>query len=387
MAEQKQYKNPLTLDGKIKLDPRVTEAKVKAVKELAEATMSGNRQAKGILEESITTSDAIYNYAALVNANVLPEFDETPNTWDTLASVRLVSDFRAPTLYSILPEYQPGVVGSGTPRGVLPVIPEAAAYPYATLEEETSTVGGIRKHGLKAGFTMEAWLNDSVGALQAIPDSFRRLARDTDEAEVYTALVQGTTAASDLAGGEVPTGATVAANAPLSRDALIRAIIELSERQIKGRYVRITGGYNLIVPRGQGVFANFILNQTLGQLRNTDGGTEYIYDLNGGYNPLGNINVIESEYIVSTGTDVPWYLIPQNGATGGRPVLELLRLTGHELPELRVNNATGVYVGGGAISPFEGSFDNDAADFRIRTFARGILWSPELVVFSDGSGS
>lgn len=383
----KEYKNPLTLDGKIKLDPRVSEAKVKAVKELAEATMSGDRRAKGILEESITTSDAIFNYAALVNANVLPEFEELPPTWSTIAGVRLVSDFRSPTLYSINPEYQPGVVGSGVPRGVLPVIPEASAYPYATLEQETSEVGGIRKHGLKAGFTMEAWLNDSVGALQAIPDSFRRLARDTDEAEVYTALVQGVTADSELAGGTVPTGATVPANAPLSRDALIRAQIEMGERQVNGRFVRITGGFNLIVPRGQGVYANFILNQTLGEIRQTDGGNQFVYGINGGYNPLGNITVVESEYIVATGDDVPWYLVPQQGGTAGRPVLELLRLTGHELPELRVNNATGVYVGGGAISPFEGNFENDAADFRIRTFARGILWSPELVIFSDGSGS
>lgn len=387
MAEAKTYKNPLTLDGKIKLDPHVTPAKVKAVKELAEATMSGDRRAKGILEESITTSDAIFNYAALVNANVLPEFETEPDTWNQIAGTRLVSDFRAPTLYSIVPEYQPGVVGSGTPRGVLPVVPEAAAYPYATLEQETSEVGGIRKHGLKAGFTMEAWLNDSVGALQAIPDSFRRLARDTDEAEVYTALVQGVTAASELVGGQVPTGATVPANAPLSRDALIRAIIEIGERQVNGRYVRIAGGFNLIVPRGQGVFANFILNQTLGEIRQTDGGNQFVYGVNGGYNPLGNISVVESEYIVATGTDVPWYLVPQQGTTGGRPVLELLRLVGHELPELRVNNATGVYVGGGAISPFEGNFENDAADFRIRTFARGILWSPELIVFSDGTGA
>lgn len=385
MAE-KQYKNPLTLDGKIKLDPRVSPKKVQAVKALAEATMSGDRSAKGLLEESISTSDAIFNYAALVNANVLPEFAEEPRTWSTIAGTRSVSDFRSPTLYSIVPEYQPGVIGSGTPRGVLPVVPEGSAYPYATLEEETSQVGGIRKVGLKAGFTMEAWLTDSVGALQAIPESFRRLALDTEEYEVYNALLTQVTPASALAGGPVPTGETVVPNAPLSRDALIRAIIELSERQVNGRFVRISGGYNLIVPRGQAVFANFILNQTLGEIRQTDGGSQFVYGIAGGYNPLGNITVVESEYVVATGTDVPWFLVPQQGATGGRPVLELLRLVGHELPELRVHGDTGTYVGGGAVSPFEGSFDNDAADFRIRHFLRGVLWSPELVVTSDGSG-
>jgi hypothetical protein len=385
MSERKQYKNPLTLDGKVKLHPSVSLKKVQAVKAMAEATMAGDRQAKGALEESITTSDAIFNYAALVNANVLPDFDLPERTWSQVAGTRTVSDFRAPTLYSLVPEYNPGVLGTGTPRHVLPVVPEATAYPYATLEGEVYQLGGIEKRGVKAGFSMEAWINDSIGALQAIPESFRRIALDTEEYEVYSALIAGVGAGQQLDGGTVPTGTTVAANSPLSRDALIRAIYELSQRQINGRPVRVSGSYNLIVPVGQAVFANFILNQTLGEIRTTPGtpaDTQFVYGVNG-YNPLQGITVIESEYVTGTA----WYLVPKQGTTGGRPVLELLRLAGHELPEIRVHNDTGVLVGGGAISPFEGSFNNDTADFRIRSIGRGILWTADLVVWSTGAGS
>lgn len=384
MSEKKQYQNPLTLDGKLKLQLGVTPKKVQHVKKLAEATMNGDRIAKGTLEESISTSDAIFNYAALVNANVVPDFDRPERTWSSIAGTRVVQDFKAPTLYSLVPEFNAGVLGSGTPAHVLPVVPEGAAYPYATLEGEVYQLGGIRKRGVKVSFTFEAWINDSIGALQAIPDAFRRVAEDTEEYEVYSTLVSGVGANQQLDGGTVPTGGTVAPNAPLSRDALIRAIYELSQREINGRKVKVGGTFNLIVPAGQAVYANFILNQTLGQMNtNPASGTpEYVYSING-YNPLAGITVIESEYVTGTA----WYLVPTVGTTGGRPVLELLRLAGHELPELRVHNATGTYVGGGAVSPFEGSFDNDAADFRIRNIGRGILWTPDLIVWSEGDGN
>src|SRR4030095_15184324 len=76
---------------------------------------------------------------------------------------------------------------------------------------------------------------------------------------------------------------------------------------------------------------------------------------------LSSITVIESQYV--TGTN--WYLIPKPG-TVRRPVLALGRLRGNETPELRVNNLTGNYVGGASVPPFEGSFDNDTIDMRLR---------------------
>ena len=66
-------------------------------------------------------------------------------------------------------------------------------------------------------------------------------------------------------------------------------------------------------------------------------------------------------------------------------MLELLRLRGHERPEVRVSNLTGTYQGGGNISPFEGSFDTDTVDMRLRYVAGGALWSADAVVYSDGS--
>lgn len=381
-----EYKDNFTLDGAVKPRLGVTKKKVAAVKLLTESTMHGDRIAKGHLEESLTTSDAIFNFAHLVQLNVLAQFPERPRTWNQIATTRIVSDFRAPTLYSLNPEWKNlGVLGTGTPRHVAPPIPEGHAYPYATMVGEETTQGGIIKRGFKTSFTFEAFINDSLGFIQALPEAMRQVALDTDEYEVYNALIANVGDPQQVDGGAIPGSVTVVPpNPTLSRDALIRALIELGNRTVNGRQVSLTGGFNLIVPVGQAVYVNFLLNNLALSGMNTNpaaGTPEYVYTING-YNPLAGITVIETEYV----TGAAWYLVPKSGSTGGRPVLELLRLAGHELPELRVENATGTYVGGGAVSPFEGSFDNDSADFRLRTIGHGILWTPDLVIWSDGSG-
>jgi hypothetical protein len=204
------------------------------------------------------------------------------------------------------------------------------------------------------------------------------IALDTDEWEVFNALITGVGDDQQLIGGTIPDGLTeVLPNAPFSREALIRAIMELSEREINDRKVVVSGGYKLIVPSGNEVYVNFILNTlTLDSIQNGAA----TFSLNG-YNPLAGITVVPSEFVSGNA----WYLIP-NANAARRPILELLRLVGHEQPELRVEGNTGTYVGAGAISPFEGSFDNDTADFRLRMFSKGVLWTPDLVIWSDGSG-
>lgn len=376
------YTDEFTLDGRVKPAAGVTKAKVAAVRSLVEATLSGDRQAKGRLEEAMTTSDAIFSFGHLVNVNVLPQFERAERTWTSIAGVRSVSDFRKPVLYSMSADWSDGVLGSGTPNHVAPVVPETAPYPYSYMSGEESATAGVVKRGFKTDFSFERFIDDAVGFIAALPQEMLRVALDTEEYEVYSALIAGAGAGQQVDGGPVPTGGTaVTANPVLSRDALIRAQIELSQRQVGGRQVRINGGYNLIVPVGQALFVNFILNQTLGAIE-TGTDPAFVYQVNGGYNPLANITVIESEYV----TGQSWYLVPKPGTTA-RPVLERLQLIGHESPELRVENATGNYVGGGAVSPFEGSFSNDTATFRLRQIGNGTLWTPDLVIWSDGSGS
>lgn len=374
-----------SLGGRLKAVPGVTEEKVDSLRTLVEETMAGNRQARGTLEEAMVSTDAVYNLAYLTELNVLSDFPEFENrNWSSIATPRTVADFRPVTLFSLRPDWSAGgTLGDGSPVFVAPRIPEGANYPYAYMEQESSQqVGGVIKRGFKTGFTFEAFINDSIGFLQALPEHMKGIALDTDEWEVFNALLTGVTASEQLDGGPVPFGETtitVLPNAPISRNAIVRAMIELGEREINGRKLVVSGGWTLLIPAGQRMWVEYILNNVVGPIGYEDGSANFLIN---GYNPLSGIEIIESEFI--TGTD--WFLIPKANQAR-RPVLELLRLVGHEAPELRVQGNTGTYEGGGAVSPFEGSFDNDTADFRLRMFTKGILWTKELIVWSDGTGA
>lgn len=377
-----EYKDQFTLDGRLKPQPYVTKRKVEAVKELTEAAFRGNREAKGRLEEVMTSSDAIFNWTHLLNVNFLPQYDALEPTWAQIAGRRTVPDFRPAVLYSLVSRWD-GVEREGgdpspnaAPHGIAPTVPEAAPYPYAYMAGEESESAGISKFGFKTDFTFEAFINDSIGFIQALPSEMLNVISDTIDYRVYKALINGVDSSVEIAGGVTPDGVTVPAKAALSRQALARAIYELSQRKINNRYVKVTGGYNLIVPIGQAEYVRFWLNQSIAAVE--DGSLTLTVT---GYNPLASVDVVESEWVSGSA----WYLLPKPGATR-RPVLEWGTLVGHETPELRVHGNTGTLIGGGQIGPFEGNFDNDSAEFRVRGIGDGILWSKQLVVWSDGTG-
>lgn len=374
----REYKDKFTLDGRVPVLPGVSKAKVEHMKGLIDGTRRGNRVAAATLVEAVTTSDALFNFAHIVNVGFLPQYDEAPRTWSEIANIRTVTDFRPAVLYGLDPEWGNGVLGDGDPRHVSPVVPEGSPYPYATFAGEEYTAGGVQKRGFKTGLTWEAFVNDAVSFVQQLPTLMLQVALDTEEYEVYSALIALTTSASQLAAGTNVDGTTTLINAPLSRPAIAQAITQLRNREVNGRKIQVNGGFNLLVAVGQKEVAEFYINNlTVSDI--TDGSLTLNVT---GYNPLAGITVIESEYV--TGTN--WYLLPKKGTTR-RPVLELGKLTGQESPELRISNVTGTYVGGGAVSPYEGSFDTDQIDFRLRQVLKGLNWSPDHIVWSKGTGA
>lgn len=379
-----EYTDKFTMDGRLHLHPSVSKAKVAAVRELYNKAKTGNRIAAATLMETITTSDAIFNMAHLINLQVLPQFDELPRTWSQIASVREVPDFRPVVLQGLFGEFeglerQGSVTGVGynNPEGIAPVVPETAPYPYAVLGEDESDYGKINKRGFKVGWSWEARINDrGTDFFSRIPGEMLNVALDTEEWLVYDALITGTDSGSQLAGGTIYTGETVAANQVFSRNALVRAIFELSQRTVNGRNVVVNGGYNLIVPLGTSDAVKFAINGSLFEIQDGSFSLANSWLTDG----VASTTVIESQYV--TGTN--WYLLPKPGAVR-RPTLELGRLQGYTTPELRVNNVTGNYAGGGAVSPFEGSFDNDTIDFRLRYPVGGLNWDDTYVVWSTGA--
>lgn len=371
----------ITLDGRVRLPGGVTEAKVTAMRDLIEGTIKGDRIKAATLTESVTTSDAIFSFAHIMNLNILPKFDEAPRTWSQIADTRGISDFRPASFYTLDRKWEGGTLGDGDPHYVSPLVPETVAYPYAELRGESYEGNALVKRGFKVGFSWELFVNDTVGYVRDLPGEILRVALDTEEYEVYNALISGVGAGQQITADTNPDTTTFTKNSPLTRAALIGALAQVGARTIGGRAIGTASGYNLIVAPGQKANAEFQINNQI--LVGTKSGTSPVLDFSAGsYNPLSSITVIESEYVTSTA----WYLVPKVG-TVRRPVLELGRLIGHESPELRVSNFTGSALGGGGIGPFEGSFDNDTVDFRVRQVLKGLNWTPDAIIWSNGSGS
>lgn len=382
-------KNAFTRDGRIRPFPGVSERKVAAVRDLLEAGLAGDRMAAAKFDESIATSDAALNAVYLINLAVLDQFDAAPRTWTELAGVRELPDFRPAVLQGIFGGFE-GLKRDGTaagngqtnPAGIAPVVAETETYPYATLGEVEASYGRLKKRGFKVGWTWEARVNDGVGFFAQIPGEMLNVALDTEEYEVYQALLS-TQASRQLTGGTIyDGGAALNANSAIGRRAVIKAVQDLLNREVNGRKITVNGGYNLVVPVGATMAVQFALQQPIIQkLPGSSGG--FVVDISDPATQIiGSITIIESPYV--TGTN--WYLVPKPG-TVRRPVLELGRLRGNATPELRVNNLTGNYSGGAAVSPFEGSFDNDTIDMRLRYPITGILWSDIYVVWSTGAGA
>lgn len=368
-----EIKDQFTLDGRIKpANHYVTRAKVTEADRLIKDALNGDKISAGKLAEVFTTSDLKFNVAHLITAVTLPQFDAAERTWSQVAGVRTVPDFGPVRLQSLFGD----LTGAGVHEdGGLLRVPEAAPYPYVSVTGQEALYAKIAKMGAKFGFTWESNVNDIVGFFENIPGELVELALDTETREVFDALINGTS--NHLAGGTLPDGTVVPADAPLTPNAIWQAIIELSNVSVNGRKVGRASGYNVVVPVGVKDFIEYKMNQTIISIQ--DGSITYGP---GDTSALNGVSFVESESL--TGTE--WIILPKPGAIR-RPVLELGRLRGYEAPELRVHGDTGVYVGGSAVSPFEGNFDNDTIDYRIRYVCGGIMWSSAYSLISDGDGT
>ena len=373
----REYKNTFTLDGRVRPSMGVSKTKVAALTGLIDEAFMGNRSAKGTLEEAISTSDAMFNYTHLVGLNFVPQFDDAPRLWTEIASVRPVSDFREVVDYELDPQWESSTLGNGDPVFTAPRVPEGTPYPEAYFKGQAVSGAKLAKYGFGTGFTFEAFLNDSLGVIAQMPDKMRDVALDTEESLVFNALRNSITSDNKLVGATNPDGATVTAGSGFTREAAIQAMIQVKQRKYNGRTIQFNGGFVLVVAPGMSVNANFQLyGQSLYQ-RESQG---RVYSAADQQMVAGIEKVIESPFL----TDNEWFLAPRPGAIRGRAGLQLLRLIGREAPELRVEDATGQYVGGGKVPPFEGSFDTDTARFRVRMFGAGHNFFPEALVYSDG---
>lgn len=385
----------LTFGHRLHVDGRVNERKFLAMGKMIEGLAFGGFAAERAavdLKESLATTDAPFSLAHLTSARILEDYDKAPLQWKNIAGVTQVDDFEPVTFETLRFNIGDNLkYGKGThgKAGVSPVVAEGDTYQYTYGYSEENVKAALVKRGFKFGLTLERILSRLRPTVRELPGDMLDIALQTEEYLVFQALQDGAdAAASGLKAGKAPiSGATIAANAKFSVDALRLGLQQITQRKIANRKVTLASSYYIVVASGLGETVQAAIDKarSLREERDTNGNVTFVYAAPSQGN-LGKIaGVIESEWIDNPDA---WYVVPAANASR-RPGLQMLQLTGRTAPEVLVNNFTGTIVAGGnGSSPFDlAHFDNDTVDLKLRQFGNAALITQEQMVWSDGSAA
>lgn len=379
----------LSANGKLSVSPFVNERKLLKMSEMIHAARMGGyagQRARTELAETLSTSDAPFSFAHVINLKNLPVYEEQIPVFDPIVDVQTVPDFNPATFYNL--SFNSAGLEYGEDNNgqrIAPRVGELDTYQYAFGYTQESLNAAVQKRGFKFGLSLEQAVNDVYGTVNRVPGDMQQVGQKTKEYVVHRALVNGVGAGQQLASGtDYVTGNTVAANSDISAAAIRVALAQLAARtDSNGNRIPISGSYYLVVPLGQADQINWMLSTARSAYAIQDGQLTY---RPGAPDALSRVSgIIEDEWLTDLDS---WYLVPAKGTTP-RPALIQLELEGYTIPEVYVSNFNGAPVAGGASgSPFQAfSFDNDSVDFKFRMFTNAVTFAPGGIVWSDGSGS
>lgn len=375
----------LTCGGRLTVSPFVTERSLGRMAQIVEGMRLGGfagDRARMDFREALSTSDAPYSFAHLVNVRNLPLYDEAPIEWNKIATSEPVPDFRPQSFYTLQSNFETLAHGAGTGGNVVaPKVPELAPYTEAYGYREEAVQVAVEKRGFKWFTSLERVVNDPSRAYRNVPEDMLKVGLKTDEYVVFSALVDGASSASQLAGGVDPiTGATIPVNAKFSPAAVRVLLSEIASRtDSAGNKIPVASRYQVVVSSGEGDVAQWMLDRERGIISIQDGSVKYGAPGGAGLNRIAG--VIESEFIPAG----QWYLVPDAGTTV-RPSLVRVTLAGYTSPEVYTQGSPTPVLGGASSDPFKAfDWDLDAAGFKYRQFVNAALITQDQLGWSDGT--
>lgn len=373
---------------------KISQERLDHVTDLIEHALDGDPRAQGEikreiknseLEESHSTSDFPSALKSITQAATLDQYAQIESVYTQYTRPYNVNNLRPQAFYSLLVDNSNMVTANGgVPNiveqpGGLPRIPELTEFPTFSFAASESSFG-VAKYGARVNFSFEMLLNDEWGVLETLPTQLATLARNQEDI-VATEVLASPTGPNALffnAGN----GNLLANNPALTVDSLDAAINSIKTRKFNGNPVTV-GSMALIVPPA--------LERTARRVTSI---SEFLVtDTNGTYNianPVSGVQVIVNPWLPiidkSASVNTTWYLVPV-GSAGIRPAIVFSKIRGRETPELRIESATGDYLGGGAVPGREGSYVNDDISFRVRHFVGSAGIAPEVVAVSKGTNA
>jgi hypothetical protein len=352
------------------------------ITDLLESAGKGNYIAQAKLKEAISTSDFPAVFTDIKNAQLQAKYAlVTDHFWQKLARKVTVPNFLPQSFIDLgwddtaFDNILATNGGRKTIAGGLPNVPEGTEYPTAFKLYSSSEQLEIRKAGARIPFTFEAIINDQWNIVNDLPGWLLRTALDSEDIEVTQLLSDGDGINSAYFNAQNNNLVTFGTNAPgtvaLTRDTLKAALKQANSHKTGPGNNRPVKFNKFAVVVSSAMYED-VLDIVNGpkQFIITDGGLETVGTFEFGV----AFEVVENPWLdVVDGTHAAtaWYVVPFGGE-GVRTALGLGFLLGHENPELRVHNESGLYLGGGIVPQSEGSFLNDTWQLRIRHIYGGV---------------
>jgi hypothetical protein len=372
---------------------------------MIDGALSGDPRAQGTIkseilksqtqdiQEDMSTSDFPTALKAITTVAFLGQYQQLPSIWDQYARPYNVNNLRPQAFYSLLPDYSnlPATAGGVTTilqaPGGIPRVPELTEFPSISFSASASSFG-VAKYGARVNFSFEMLLNDEWNVLESLPTELAQLAKNQEDIVATEALASptGPNALFFNSGNANlinTTNGFATVNPALTYDAVVDAISVIRQRKFNGNPV-VVQQFALMVPPALAVAAERMLQIT--QFRQVTGSETLLYESS----QIADIKLIINPWlpIIDTSANVnkTWYLVPYQ-SQGTRPAVVFSKIRGREVPELRIADVTGDYLGGGEVPGSEGSFQNDDIQFRVRHFVGAAGIGFETTAVSNGTGA
>ena len=309
-----------------------------------------------LLREAMTTPDFAYLFADVLGRELLAAYKGTPANWPKYTKVSKVKDFRVNKRFRMTDGDQ-----------VLPLVAEKGEY-LASSRTTTKYEIQALKYGRQFDISYEAIINDDLGAIKDTPQRMA-LAANRTEQRVIISLYAG-----DLgthAGLNLYQNGINASNALLTIANLETALETMAAVTDANTEPILNKAKYLVVPPSLELTAHQILTSaTKMWTEHAAGAGPRAYPMTNVVSQMGLELIIEPYLPILNTTDAntQWYLFsdPKDLA-----VLEAVRMSGHENPEVCMKASDKVTLGGAAIAPMSGDFATDNIFYRVRLIFGG----------------
>lgn len=340
--------------------------------DLVEATSRGD---VGInrLAEAMGTSDFPLLMGVALEQVMLGAYKTWPTSYRDWAKVSTVPDFRDAARYEV-------AGGDGT----LPEVGQQSEYPATNLSESKATFR-VKKYGTRIPLSWEMIKNDAMGAFADIPRRFGRAAARTEE-KFATSLIVGASGPDSTLYSEAQGNLLTS---PLSVAGVQEGFQAMSEMTDVGGEPILNRPTVLAVPPALEPTANNIVNALVIKARTGGGGTSEQEIETTNWIKAGGLKVAVLSYapiLASTANaHTQWYLFADPAE--GRAAVEVAHLRGHEAPAIFMKSPNAVGLSGTAASAFDGDFDTDSIQYKVRAVFGGRQGDYRFTVGSTGAGS